>query len=199
MLIVKRGVGVYYVEVKRVSNLLDSSRSYHKVRRTRRADLMSKPYPTADSKEQCESSESIVEYLHKVREQSQQVYDEILYVEQPAERDLTEHRWDLRSLAKLKPVLIDNSLATVEDFKLVMELGWSGIALKSRKCLSSDLLFIPIAELHHIRYVVQDLTNPSLALLETVGLAAHTYTMIGVEANSRRSIRPCTGSRIAWR
>jgi hypothetical protein len=30
------------------------------------------------------------------------------------------------------------------------------------------------------------LTNPSLALLESVGLAARTHTILGVEANSRQ-------------
>ena len=83
-------------------------------------------------------------------------------------------------------MLIDESLSSVEDFQLAMELGWSGIALKSCKCLSSDLLFVPMAELAHIPYAVQDLTNPSLALLESVGLAARTHTILGVEANSRQ-------------
>jgi hypothetical protein len=67
-----------------------------------------------------------------------------------------------------------------------MALGWSGIALKSCKCLSSDLLFIALAEMARIPYAVQDLTNPSLALLQSVGLAAHCHPILGVEANSRQ-------------
>ena len=110
----------------------------------------------------------------------------MLYIEQPTERDLTAHRWDVRPIAQMKPVLIDESLSSIEDFALARELGWSGIALKSCKCLSSDLLFVPLAELAHIPYAVQDLTNPSLALLESVGLAARTHTILGVEANSRQ-------------
>ena len=169
-----------------VQRTLEVSRIYHEMRRTRRTDLPAKPYLTADTNEQCESPEYMVEYLSIVREQSQQVYDEILYVEQPTERDLNAHRWDVRSIARLKPVLIDESLATVEEFKLAMELGWSGIALKSCKCLSSDLLFIPLAEMNRIPYAVQDLTNPSLALIESIGLAARSHTILGVEANSRQ-------------
>lgn len=169
-----------------LNRTLEVSRIYHEARATLRPDLPARPYLTADTNEQCESPEYMIEYLHKVREQAPQVYDEILYIEQPTERDLTAHRWDMRTLTKYKPVLIDESLSTVEDFKLAMELGWSGIALKSCKCLSSDLLFIPLAEMNRIPYAVQDLTNPSLALMESVGLAARCHTILGVEANSRQ-------------
>ncbi|MEN6303247.1 MAG: hypothetical protein ABFD96_11015, partial [Armatimonadia bacterium] len=37
-----------------------------------------------------------------------------------------------------------------------------------------------------IPYSVQDLTNPSLALIHSVGLGARLYTIMGVEANSRQ-------------
>ena len=169
-----------------VARTEEVSRIYHEVRATRRPDLPASPYLTADTNEQCESPDYIVEYLRTLAQQSPQVYDEVLYIEQPTERDLTAHRWDMRPIAQLKPVLIDESLSSIEDFELARELGWSGIALKSCKCLSSDLLFVPQAELAHIPYAVQDLTNPSLALLESVGLAARTHTILGVEANSRQ-------------
>jgi L-alanine-DL-glutamate epimerase-like enolase superfamily enzyme len=159
---------------------------YHEMRATRRPDLPPRPYLTADTNEQCESPDYMVDYLRTLAEQAPQVYAEILYIEQPTERDLQANRWDMRPLAQLKPVLIDESLTTVEDFHLARELGWSGIALKSCKCLSSDLLFVPLAATARIPYAVQDLTNPSLALLESVGLAARTHTILGVEANSRQ-------------
>ncbi|MBX3010038.1 MAG: hypothetical protein KF832_00980 [Caldilineaceae bacterium] len=169
-----------------VARTIAVSQIYHEVQATLRPDLPAQPYLTADTNEQCEAPEYMIEYLRKVREQAPQVYDEILYIEQPTERDLTANRWDMRALAQSKPVLIDESLATIEDFQLAIELGWSGIALKSCKCLSSDLLFMPLAELNRIPYAIQDLTNPSLALIESVGLAARTHTILGVEANSRQ-------------
>lgn len=165
---------------------IEVSRIYHEVRATARPDLPAIPYLTADTNEQCESPDYIVEYLDKLREIDPRVYDEVLYIEQPTERDLMANRWDMRPIATRKPVLIDESLTTVDEFKLAMELGWSGIALKSCKCLSADLLFIPMAEMAHIPYAVQDLTNPSLALIESIGLAARTHTIMGVEANSRQ-------------
>jgi L-alanine-DL-glutamate epimerase-like enolase superfamily enzyme len=169
-----------------IERTLEVSRIYHDVRGRVRKDLPVRPFLSADTNEQCESPEYIAEYLRKLQEGERGVFDEILYIEQPTERDLKAHRWDMRSLSKLKPVLIDESLSSIEDFRLAMDLGWSGIALKSCKCLSSDLLFIPMAELAGIPYAVQDLTNPSLAMVESVGLAARIHTIRGVEANSRQ-------------
>ncbi len=169
---------------------------YHDVRERVRQDLPPRPHITADTNEQCESPDYIVEYLHKLQEVAPEVHDEILYIEQPTERDLRAHRWDMRSIGKRKPVLIDESLTTLDDFRLAMELGWSGVALKSCKCLSSDLLFIAMAERAGIPYAVQDLTNPSLALLQSVGLASRINTIMGVEANSRQFF-PAANSDVA--
>lgn len=169
-----------------IERTIEVSTIYHEVREKLRPDLPEAPFLTADTNEQCETPEYIVEYLRRIREQDEQVYEELLYIEQPTERDLTLNRWDMRPISRLKPVLVDESLATVEDYRLAIELGWSGIALKSCKCLSSDLLFIAMAELDGIPYAVQDLSNPSLALLQSVGLAGRIHPVKGVEANSRQ-------------
>ena len=81
---------------------------------------------------------------------------------------------------------MDESLTTLEDFRLALELGWSGIALKTCKCQSSDLIFLAKAQEAGIPYTIQDLTDPGLALLQSVGLAARTHTIKGVESNSRQ-------------
>lgn len=168
-----------------VERTLEVARVYEEARALR-PDIPEQPFLTADTNEQCETPDYIVEYLHRLRERAPHVYDSILYIEQPTGRDLEADRWDMRTIAKHKPVLIDESLVGIEDFRLAMELGWSGIALKSCKCLSSDLLFVPMAEIAGIPYAVQDLTNPSIALIESVGLAARVHTIKGVEANSRQ-------------
>jgi L-alanine-DL-glutamate epimerase-like enolase superfamily enzyme len=144
------------------------------------------PYLSADTNEQCESPAYMVELLHRLREASPRAYDALLYVEQPTERDLTAHRFDLRELAALKPVIVDESLTGLEDMSLALELGWSGVALKTCKCHSMALLVAARAEVMGIPYTVQDLTNPGLALLHSVGLAARLHPLMGVEANSRQ-------------
>jgi L-alanine-DL-glutamate epimerase-like enolase superfamily enzyme len=141
---------------------------------------------TVDTNEQCESPQYMVEVLRRVREERPACYDAILYVEQPTERDLQAHRHDMRELSALKPVIVDESLTSVEDFAAAMELGWSGIALKSCKCQSADALFWSLASARGIPFSVQDLTNPSLSLMHSVGLGARLDTIMGVEANSRQ-------------
>jgi hypothetical protein len=128
----------------------------------------------------------MVELLSKVRQRSADCYDRVLYVEQPTGRDLAADRHDMRRLAAMKPVIVDESLVDMETMDLALELGWSGIALKSCKCQSSDALFWSKATQLGVPYSVQDLTNPSLALLHSVGLAARLATILGVEANSRQ-------------
>jgi L-alanine-DL-glutamate epimerase-like enolase superfamily enzyme len=168
-----------------IARTLEVSRIYHEARRAR-PDLPAQPFLTADTNEQCPTPTYIVEYLEKVREQAPGVFHEILYIEQPTERDLGAHRFNMRPVSDLKPVLIDESLTSPEDFRLAMDLNWTGIALKSCKCLSSDLLLAPMAELAGVPYAVQDLTNPCISLIESVGLAARTHPIKGVEANSRQ-------------
>jgi L-alanine-DL-glutamate epimerase-like enolase superfamily enzyme len=143
-------------------------------------------YFTADTNEQCEHPDYIVEFLNRLREQSQQAFDELLYVEQPTERDLHANKWRLDDVAKLKPVIIDESLTSMADFDLALELGWTGVALKACKSQSMALLMACRAAELGIAYTVQDLTNPALALLQSVGLAARLSPLKGVEANSHQ-------------
>ena len=143
-------------------------------------------YFSADTNEQCEHPDYIVEYLRKIREKSERAYRELLYVEQPTERDLRLHRFDMTKAAALKPVILDESLTGLEDLKLARSLGWSGIALKACKCQTHSLIFASMAEKEGFPYTVQDLTNIGISLIQSVGLAARLNPMMGVEANSRQ-------------
>jgi L-alanine-DL-glutamate epimerase-like enolase superfamily enzyme len=141
---------------------------------------------SADTNEQCESPDYMVEYLRRLQEQEPGAYAALLYVEQPTERDLTAHRFDMRPLAALKPVIVDESLTGLKEMDLALSLGWSGVALKSCKCHSMALLTAARAQSAGIPYTIQDLTNPGLSLLHSVGLGARLAPLMGVEANSRQ-------------
>ena len=139
-----------------------------------------------DTNEQCESPEYIVELLEKLRDRSASAYDALLYVEQPTGRDLRRHGFDMSPIARLKPVLVDESLTSVGDFELALSLGWSGVALKTCKCHTHALWFAVLAEEAGVPYSVQDLTNLGISLVHSVGLAARLRPIMGVEANSRQ-------------
>jgi len=109
-----------------------------------------------------------------------------LYIEQPNGRELTASRHSKRQLYELKPVIVDESLTDLESFELAMELGWSGIALKTCKGQSSAIVMAAKATELGIPYALQDLTNPGISLIHSVGMGARLYMMMGVEANSRQ-------------
>ncbi len=155
------------------------------VARETRARIGDHPlYFTADTNEMCETPEYIVEFLHRLQERDPRTYDDLLYVEQPTERDLAARRLDMRPIAALKPVLVDESLTGLADMDLALELGWSGLALKACKCQSVELLLAARAKHLGVPYAIQDLTNPALALLQSVGMTARLYPIMGVEANA---------------
>lgn len=141
-------------------------------------------YFSLDTNEQCESPEYMIELLHRIREKDELAFEELLFIEQPTERDLERSRFDMRRLAELKPVFIDESLTSLEDFQRALDYGWSGIAVKTCKCHSKALLFISKAKEEGIPYVIPDLTNPAVALLHSAGFAGRTFPLMGLEANS---------------
>ena len=141
---------------------------------------------SADTNEQCPDPQYVLDYLHGLRERAPDAYDALLYVEQPTERDLTAHRWDMRPIAALKPVIVDESLAGLADYDLARELGWSGVAIKVCKGQSGAILVLSRAAAEGVPYTIQDLTNPGLALIQSVGLAARCGALNGVEANSHQ-------------
>ena len=143
-------------------------------------------YLSLDANEQCESPAYMVELLRRLRAVNAPAHDAVCYLEQPTGRDMQHHRFDMRELSTLKPVFVDESLTTLEDMTLALELGWSGIVLKTCKCHSKDLLLAARAEALGIPYVIQDLTNPGIALLHSIGLAARLKPWSGVEANARQ-------------
>ncbi len=112
------------------------------------------------------------------------IFGMILYVEQPFPYDLEAHRIDVRSVARRKPLLMDESAHDWRLVRLGRSLGWSGVALKTCKTQTGALLALCWARAHGMALMVQDLTNPMLAQIPHVLLAAHAGTIMGVESNA---------------
>ncbi len=112
------------------------------------------------------------------------IYGLILYVEQPFPYDLEQHRLDVHSVSAHKPLLMDESAHDWRLVRLGRTLGWSGVALKTCKTQTGALLSLCWARAHGMALMVQDLTNPMLAQIPHVLLAAHAGTIMGVETNA---------------
>jgi len=123
------------------------------------------------------------EILDRLVVEYPRMYGSILYVEQPFPYDLEEHRIDVHSVSARKPLFMDESAHDWHLVKLGRALGWTGVALKTCKTQTGALLTLCWAKAHGMTLMVQDLTNPMLAQIPHVLLAAHAGTIMGVETN----------------
>ena len=112
------------------------------------------------------------------------IYGMILYVEQPFPYEIEENRIDVHSVSARKPLFMDESAHDWHLIKLGRKLGWTGVALKTCKTQTGALLSLCWAKAHGMTLMVQDLTNPMLAQISHVLLAAYAGTIMGVETNS---------------
>ena len=122
--------------------------------------------------------------LDHLKEAEPAVYDLLLYVEQPFPYDLEANRIDVHSCSARKPLFMDESAHDWKFVKMGYELGWNGVALKVCKTMTGALLSACWAKEHGMMLMVQDLTNPMLATIPHVLLAAHIGTIKGVECNA---------------
>ncbi len=122
--------------------------------------------------------------LDELRDSSAAVYQRILYVEQPFPYDMEAKRIDVHSVSARQPLFMDESAHDWHFVRLGRELGWTGVALKTCKTQTGALLSLCWAKAHGMTLMVQDLTNPMLAQVPHVLLAAHAGTIMGVECNA---------------
>ena len=121
--------------------------------------------------------------LDQLRDEHALTYQKILYVEQPFPYDLEANPIDVHSLSARKPLFMDESAHDWRFVKMGRDLGWTGVALKTCKTQTGAILSLCWAKAHGMSLMVQDLTNPMLAQIPHVLLAAHAGTIMGVESN----------------
>jgi L-alanine-DL-glutamate epimerase-like enolase superfamily enzyme len=149
-----------------------------------------------DFNERCQNVEYLIELLNKLRERTPLGFKRVQYVEQPTARDLRANPQNrMHAAAKLKPVVIDESLTDLESLMLAREMGYTGVALKACKGQSQSLLMAAAAQRLGLFLCVQDLTCPGASLIQSASLAAHIPGVSGIEANSRQY---CPAANVGW-
>jgi L-alanine-DL-glutamate epimerase-like enolase superfamily enzyme len=150
-----------------------------------------------DFNEKCASVDYVLEFLAKVKERSPQALERVHYIEQPTSRDLKSNPKNvMHQAAKIKPVVIDESLIDFESLLLCRELGYSGVALKACKGHSEALLMGAAAQKYKMFLCVQDLTCPGFSFLHSASLSARIPTVAAIEGNSRQY---CPVGNYGWR
>ncbi|MCW5971420.1 MAG: hypothetical protein KIT57_23170 [Blastocatellales bacterium] len=141
----------------------------------------------ADFNERCPNVDYVMEFLRRVKELAPRGFERILYLEQPTARDLKADRGNvMHAAARLRPVVIDESLTDLDSLLLAREMGYTGVALKACKGQSHAVLMAAAAQKYKMFLTVQDLTCPGASLIHSVGIAAHVPGVAGVEANARQ-------------
>jgi L-alanine-DL-glutamate epimerase-like enolase superfamily enzyme len=149
-----------------------------------------------DFNERCRDVGYLVEFLNRLRELTPAGYNRVQYVEQPTARDLKANRQNgMHEAARLKPVVIDESLTDLESLRLAREMGYTGVAFKACKGQTQTLLLAAAAQKYGMFRCVQDLTCPGASLIQSAGIAAHIPGVAAIEANSRQY---CPAANKGW-
>jgi L-alanine-DL-glutamate epimerase-like enolase superfamily enzyme len=164
--------------------------------RTQKERDVSQWFYSLDFNERCRDVEYLLEFLRRVQERAPAGFERIQYIEQPTARDLKANRSNvMHEAAKLRPVVIDESLTDLESLQLAREMGYTGAALKACKGQSQSLLMAAAARKYGLFLCVQDLTCVGASLIHSAGLAAHVPGVAAIEANGRQY---CPAANAPW-
>ena len=142
-----------------------------------------------DFNERCPNVEYLLAVIRRIREGSPAAFARIVLLEQPTRRDLQADRHNvMHEAAKLRPVVIDESLTDLETLRLAREMGYTGIALKACKGQTQTMLMAAAGRKFGMFLTVQDLTCPGAAYIHSIGIAARVPGVAGVEANARQYV-----------
>jgi L-alanine-DL-glutamate epimerase-like enolase superfamily enzyme len=149
-----------------------------------------------DFNEGCPNVGYLLELLARVKAATPDGFARVLYIEQPTRRDLQQDRANvMHEAAKLRPVVIDESLTDLEALLLAREMGYTGVALKACKGQSHAMLMAAAAQKFGMFLCVQDLTCPGASLIHSAGIAARVPGNAGIEANARQFV---PAANAAW-
>jgi hypothetical protein len=142
-----------------------------------------------DFNERCPNVRYVLDFERQVKAKTPDAFERVQYLEQPTARDLAANRGNtMFDAAKLRPVVIDESLTGLDMLKLAREMGYTGAALKACKGQSQTLLLAAAMQKYKMFLCVQDLTCPGAALVHSVGIACHVPGVSGLEANAREYV-----------
>jgi L-alanine-DL-glutamate epimerase-like enolase superfamily enzyme len=176
-----------------VDRVVGVNRVADEVQRRRGVDRW---YYSLDFNERCRDVGYLVEFLKRLRELTPAGYDRVQYVEQPTARDLKANRQNVvHEAARLKPVVIDESLIDLESLQLAREMGYTGVAFKACKGQTQTVLLAAAVQKYGMFRCVQDLTCPGASLIHSASIAAHVPGVAAIEANSRQY---CPAANAGW-
>jgi hypothetical protein len=175
--------GLYCLKVKLRGN--DAPWDYNRlVQVSRKAIAHGVKYLSADFNCSVHDPAYVNDMLDRLAEEEPEAFRLLTYVEQPFAYELADQPLEVHSVSARKPLFMDESAHNWQQIRAGRAMGWTGVALKTCKTQTGALLSLCWAKAHQMPVMVQDLTNPMLAQIPHVLLAAHAGTIMGVETNA---------------
>ena len=151
---------------------------------------------SCDFNERCANVQYVLDFLATLKERSPSAWQRVQYIEQPTHRDLRSNPENrMHAAARIKPVVIDESLVDFESLLLAREQGYSGVALKACKGQTEALLMGAAAQKYNMFLCVQDLTCVGASFLHSATLSARIPAVTAIEGNGRQY---CPAGNQGW-
>lgn len=140
-----------------------------------------------DFNEQCPNEDYVLDLLERIERLSKLSFDRLQYIEQPTPRDLRERtEMTVHRIARIRPVVIDESLTGPESLKLARQRGYTGLALKACKGQTESLLMGSAGAHYKMFTCVQDLTCVGGSFLHSAAIASRFPLVSAIEGNGRQ-------------
>lgn len=151
----------------------------------------------ADLNEQAPSLEYIENLLATVAKEEPGIIAALDAIEQPDRRDMDAAAMDFTSLEPAVTIALDEGLVSLSAVDRAHALGYRGLCLKTCKTQSLMLLTRAVASTQGMSVTVQDLTNPGIALHQSLGFASRLREIAPVETNQRQFYPHASGPEVA--
>lgn len=140
-----------------------------------------------DFNEQCPNEDYVLDLLERIERLSRPSFDRLQYIEQPTPRDLTTRtEMTVHRIARIRPVVIDESLTDATSLKLARQRGYTGLALKACKGQSECVIMAAAGTQYNMFTCVQDLTCLGGSFLHSASLACRIPKVAAIEGNGRQ-------------
>ncbi len=140
-----------------------------------------------DFNEQCPNEDYVIDLLERIERLSNLSFQRLQYIEQPTPRDLTiRTEMTVHRIARIRPVVIDESLTDLQSLKLARQRGYTGLALKACKGQTECLLMGAAGAQYGMFTCVQDLTCVGGSFLHSAAIASRFPKVVAIEGNGRQ-------------
>lgn len=145
---------------------------------------VSEPELSVDANCSTPSTDVVQEFIRILQETDAEAYAALDSIEQPTGRDIKTAAFDWHTIARQRPVIIDECLIDWDFLETAKAQGWNGMAIKTCRGHSFSLAAAAWAHQQGWKLAVMDLTNPGYAAIHSTLFGAHMPGVKSIELNA---------------